>query len=100
HEPRRHGASHCLGPGPLSGRASGDSSYSISRERMIEKLLARGVRDSRVIAAMGAVPRHCFVPEALVAKAYGDHALPIGEKQTISQPYVVARMSELLHVGE
>jgi protein-L-isoaspartate(D-aspartate) O-methyltransferase len=83
----------------LSARAASASSYSIAREKMIEKLAGRGVRDARVLEAMRAVPRHCFVPEAFGAKAYSDHALPIGEKQTISQPFVVARMSELLEVG-
>ncbi len=56
-----------------------------------EQLVARGVADSRVIAAMEKVPRHRFVEPALAERAYGDRALPIGEKQTISQPYVVAR---------
>ena len=67
---------------------------------MVENLvLARGVTDPRVLEAMRTVPRHLFVEEALRAKAYGDHSLPIGEKQTISQPYVVARMTELLAVA-
>jgi len=67
---------------------------------MIEKLVSRGIRDARVIEAIRAVPRHRFVAEALSAKAYSDNALPIGEKQTISQPWVVARMTELAEVGE
>ncbi|MEZ5314338.1 MAG: protein-L-isoaspartate(D-aspartate) O-methyltransferase, partial [Thermoanaerobaculia bacterium] len=57
---------------------------------------ARGVRDARVLGAMREVPRHLFVRDHLKSQAYGNHALPIGEAQTISQPYVVARMTELL----
>src|SRR5215207_6143762 len=56
------------------------------------------IRDERVLAAMLEVPRHLFVPAALQSNAYGDHALPIAANQTISQPYIVARMSELLEV--
>ena len=71
------------------------------RERMVRELVeARGVRDRRVLDALREVPRHLFVREHLWGQAYGDHALPIGEAQTISQPWVVARMSELLEVDE
>jgi protein-L-isoaspartate(D-aspartate) O-methyltransferase len=66
---------------------------------MVALLRDRGIRDEGVIRAMGEVPRHQFVPEALVGKAYGDHALPIGFEQTISQPYMVARMTELLELN-
>lgn len=70
------------------------------RERMVRELVEkRGIRDAGVLAAMREVPRHLFVRENLASQAYKDHALPIGEAQTISQPYVVARMSELLAVG-
>ncbi len=55
-----------------------------------------GITDERVLAALKSVPRHFFVPEALQSRAYGDHALPISASQTISQPYIVARMTELL----
>lgn len=66
---------------------------------MIERdLRGRGIKDRRVLAAMDAVPRHLFVPEALRASAYEDRPLPIGAGQTISQPYVVALMSELLQL--
>jgi protein-L-isoaspartate(D-aspartate) O-methyltransferase len=58
-----------------------------------------GIRDTRVLEAMRTVPRHFFVPEALQGRAYGDHALPISASQTISQPYIVARMTELLELG-
>ncbi len=70
-----------------------------TRARMIERLRADGIRDERVLAAMAAVPRHIFVEEALASRAYEDMALPIGLKQTISQPFVVARMIELLAAG-
>jgi len=68
------------------------------RDRMVRLVEARGVRDVRVLGAMREIPRHMFVPEHMKTQAYGDHALPIGAKQTISQPYVVARMTELLKV--
>ncbi|MDR2241070.1 MAG: protein-L-isoaspartate(D-aspartate) O-methyltransferase [Zoogloeaceae bacterium] len=70
-----------------------------TRGRMIERLREDGIRDERVLAAMAAVPRHIFVEEALASRAYEDTALPIGLKQTISQPFVVARMIELLAAG-
>jgi protein-L-isoaspartate(D-aspartate) O-methyltransferase len=74
-----------------------DSDYEVAREKMVtEQLVKRGIRDSRVLAAMRKVPRHLFVDEALAARAYGDYPLPIGEKQTISQPYMVALMTEAL----
>ena len=60
------------------------------------QLIARGIQDRRVIDAMLSIPRHLFVEEAMAAQAYSDSPLPIGEKQTISQPYMVAIMSELL----
>ncbi len=69
------------------------------RERMVRELIAaRGVKDERVLAALRKVPRHLFVKDHLRPQAYGDHALPIGSSQTISQPYIVARMTELLEV--
>jgi protein-L-isoaspartate(D-aspartate) O-methyltransferase len=73
--------------------------YRIPRERMIERLRDHyGIRDIRVLDAMLVVPRHRFVPEALQSRAYGDHALPIAANQTISQPFIVARMTELLEL--
>jgi protein-L-isoaspartate(D-aspartate) O-methyltransferase len=73
--------------------------YDISRRRMVEtQIIARGIRDRLVIEAMLKVPRHIFVEEAMSAQAYSDSPLPIGEKQTISQPYMVALMTELLHL--
>ncbi len=70
-----------------------------TRARMIERLREQGVRDEAVLAAMAAVPRHIFVEEALAIRAYEDSPLPIGAGQTISQPFVVARMTELLRAG-
>ena len=67
-----------------------------TRSRMVERLREGGISDERVLAAMAAVPRHLFVEEALASRAYEDSALPIGFGQTISQPYVVARMIEAL----
>lgn len=63
-----------------------------------EQIIGRGIKDLRVIKAMQEVPRHLFIPEALLGQAYGDFALPIGEGQTISQPYLVAYMSEALRL--
>lgn len=63
-----------------------------------EQLISRGIKDKHVLDAMGKVPRHFFLEEALWERAYGDHALPIGEKQTISQPYMVALMTEALEL--
>ena len=75
--------------------------YSIPRERMVERLRDRyQITDSNVLEAMRSVPRHVFVPEALQGRAYGDHALPISASQTISQPYIVARMTELLEINK
>jgi len=70
-----------------------------TRARMVERLREQGIRDEVVISAMEAVPRHIFVEEALAIRAYEDSPLPIGSGQTISQPYVVARMTELLRAG-
>jgi protein-L-isoaspartate(D-aspartate) O-methyltransferase len=70
-----------------------------ARMRMVdEQIIARGIRDPKVIAAMRKVPRHRFVEEALQNQAYSDHPLPIGEKQTISQPFMVALMTEAMQL--
>ncbi|HEX6241572.1 MAG TPA: protein-L-isoaspartate(D-aspartate) O-methyltransferase [Polyangiales bacterium] len=80
-------------PQPTDSRAR-------ERDSMVERqLAARGILDERVLAAMRSVPRHEFVPEAGRGQAYADHPLEIGFDQTISQPYIVARMSELARVG-
>jgi len=70
-----------------------------TRTRMVERLRAAGIADEHVLAAMNAVPRHVFVDEALAIRAYDDVPLPIGNAQTISQPWVVARMTELARNG-
>jgi protein-L-isoaspartate(D-aspartate) O-methyltransferase len=66
------------------------------RERMVRTLQERGIADPRVLAALREIPRERFVDEALAPKAYADASLPIGEQQTISQPWIVARMTELV----
>ena len=84
----------------MSGGASGIGMTSQrTRARMIERLREQGIRDERVLAAIAAVPRHLFVEEALASRAYEDTALPLGFSQTISQPYIVARMIEVLRGG-
>jgi protein-L-isoaspartate(D-aspartate) O-methyltransferase len=70
-----------------------------TRNRLIERLRAEGIQDEVVLAAMNAVPRHIFVDEALASRAYDDVSLPLGFGQTISQPYIVARMIEILRNG-
>jgi protein-L-isoaspartate(D-aspartate) O-methyltransferase len=70
-----------------------------TRARMVERLRGQGIRDETVLAAMFEVPRHLFVDEALASRAYDDVSLPINFSQTISRPYIVARMIELLRGG-
>ncbi|MBI4390085.1 MAG: protein-L-isoaspartate(D-aspartate) O-methyltransferase [Nitrospinae bacterium] len=72
--------------------------YAGQRRKMVEELVNRGIKDYRVMEAMSRVPRHLLVGESFQHKAYGDHPLPIGESQTISQPYVVALMTEALQL--
>jgi len=73
--------------------------FEKARERMVDlQIVRRGIKDPRVIAAMKKVPRHFFVPESMRSQAYEDHPLPIEEKQTISQPYIVALMTEALQL--
>jgi protein-L-isoaspartate(D-aspartate) O-methyltransferase len=84
----------------VSAARAGADPYARERERMVEEqLVRRGVTDARVLDAMRRVPRHLFVDEALRERAYGDHPLPIGEDQTISQPYIVAYMTSLLEAA-
>ncbi len=74
-------------------------SYSTSRDRMVqEQLLPRGISDKLTISAMGEVPRHLFVEDAMRIRAYGDYPLPIVAGQTISQPFIVAYMTQLLQL--
>jgi protein-L-isoaspartate(D-aspartate) O-methyltransferase len=75
------------------------TAFERDRARMVEEqVVRRGIADERVLGAMRRVPRHLFVDEALRDRAYGDRALPIGEEQTISQPYIVALMTSLLEL--
>jgi len=75
--------------------------YERKREEMVKKQIeARGITDPYVLAAMRKVPRHLFVSEALMDQAYGDFPLPIGEQQTISQPYIVAEMTQALQLNK
>jgi protein-L-isoaspartate(D-aspartate) O-methyltransferase len=74
------------------------SSFTIHRQRMVEELVQRGVEDPATLKAMAEVPRHAFVEDAMRARAYGDFPLPIGSSQTISQPYIVAFMTEALQL--
>jgi protein-L-isoaspartate(D-aspartate) O-methyltransferase len=67
-----------------------------TRDRLVQRLRSEGIRNNAVLEAIGSTPRHLFVDEALASRAYEDTALPIGHGQTISQPYIVARMTELL----
>lgn len=77
--------------------AAAERDFAHQRALMVERhVAARGIKDERILQAMREVPRHLFVPAVIAVKAYGPGALPIGAKQTISQPYVVARMVELL----
>ncbi len=80
-------------------RAGADDPFALKRQVMVEKdIKGRGVSDKTVLAVMGRVPRHLFVEGPLRDNAYADHPLPIGEGQTISQPYVVALMTEALRL--
>jgi protein-L-isoaspartate(D-aspartate) O-methyltransferase len=78
---------------------NGTLNYRLARERMVKsQLIPRGINDPRVLDVMGKIPRDRFVEEALLNEAYNDHPLPIGHKQTISQPYIVALMTEALEL--
>lgn len=93
------GAFSMAGDG-LKDRADPEGRTAIyERAEMVRtQLVRRGIREARVLKIMGRVPRHCFVPDSLRAEAYADGPLPIGFEQTISQPYIVAYMTELLEL--
>ncbi len=92
------GAPDAAGGGQKAEAEKEESRFAAARLRMVrEQIELRGIRDERVLEAMRKVPRHRFVPDRLTAFAYEDGPLPIGEGQTISQPYIVALMTELLH---
>lgn len=77
------------------------NAYDSKRQYMVEtQIVARGIKDKMVIDALRKIPRHLFLDEALWPQAYEDHAMPIGEKQTISQPYIVAFMTEALQLTD
>lgn len=83
----------------MNGPARITDEMSLQRQRMVERLREHyHIRDDRVLAAMAEIPRHLFVPAAIRPQAYNDNALPIAGGQTISQPYIVARMTELLEL--
>ena len=88
-----------LGAGNRGGMSGIGMTSDRTRARMVERLRSEGIRDEVVLSAMNAVPRHIFVDEALAIRVYDDVPLPIGYGQTISQPWVVARMSELARNG-
>lgn len=82
-----------------TGRSGIGMTSARTRERLIQRLVEQGIRDARVLDRIRNVPRHLFVDEAIASRAYEDTALPIGHGQTISQPYVVARMTEAITIG-
>jgi protein-L-isoaspartate(D-aspartate) O-methyltransferase len=90
----------CVACGPRAAEMQREPrDWNADRRRMVdEQLRARDITSPRVLAAMREVPRHLFVPEAVRARVYGDHPLPIGLEQTISQPYIVAFMTQALEV--
>jgi protein-L-isoaspartate(D-aspartate) O-methyltransferase len=84
----------------IAGAIPDNPSFKAARDQLVENHIAgQGIADSQVLAAMRSVPRHCFVPKRLASRAYADTALPIGAGQTISQPYVVALMTESLKLN-
>lgn len=83
----------------IASRKNGSDGFEIARGRMVEQLRTHfKIADQRVLSAMNVVPRHLFVPSALQSQAYKDNALPLSVGQTISQPFIVARMTELLEL--
>ena len=80
----------------MSGRALAD--FAIHRQRMMDTLIERGIQDPATLRAMIEVPRHQFVEDAMQARSYGDFPLPIGSSQTISQPFIVALMTQALQL--
>jgi len=83
---------------PFFGKCEQDDRFASARERMVQdQIIARGIKDSATLYAMRKVPRHEFVSSAFISHAYDDNPLPIGSEQTISQPYIVALMTELIN---
>ncbi len=86
-------------PEPVNNNVNNPDRFSEKRSAMVrDQIVKRGIKDEQVLTAMNSIPRHRFVEESLSSKAYNDHPLPIGEGQTISQPYVVALMTEALNL--
>ncbi len=84
----------------IAGAIPDNATFKAARENLVEEYIAgHGIADPQVLSAMRSVPRHCFVPKRLASRAYADTALPIGAGQTISQPYVVALMTESLKLN-
>jgi protein-L-isoaspartate(D-aspartate) O-methyltransferase len=84
----------------LNRTSSGSSDYEIARTRMVnEQMIRRGITNENVLKAMRVIPRHLFVDQAFLPRAYSDHSLPIGFDQTISQPYIVALMTSELDLS-
>jgi len=88
-----------MGAGGGQGMSGIGMTSDRTRARMVERLRGEGIRDEVVLSAINAIPRHIFVDEALAIRAYDDSPLPIGHGQTISQPWIVARMTELARNG-
>jgi protein-L-isoaspartate(D-aspartate) O-methyltransferase len=89
----------CNSPADPAGAGNADTNYVVARKKMVDEQIAgfgRGITNARVLEAMNIVPRHEFVPSNLQHEAYADYPLPIGHGQTISQPYIVAFMTEQL----
>jgi len=83
----------------ISAPAEEDTAFKAARQRMVEKdLKGRDIADPQVLEILGRIPRHLFVDKSLQRQAYADHPLPIGEGQTISQPYIVALMTQILRI--
>ncbi len=85
-----------LSPESENTHASDDNTVLMRKKMVKEQIISRGIRDKKVLDAMSKIPRHLFVDKSLIRRAYGDHPLPIGGGQTISQPYIVAWMTEAL----
>ncbi len=97
HARTEHAVFGCVTGRGMASREEIRNDYRLARERMVKsQLIPRGIRDQRVLDVMAKVPRHLFVEEAFLGEAYNDHPLPIGHGQTISQPYIVALMTEVL----
>lgn len=97
HRPAKRAGAASAAPAPPHDAVPSPESHALAREDMVsQQLVARGIADQRVLRAMSQVPRHAFVPASLRELGYADRPLPIGHEQTISQPYIVAFMTEAL----